>query len=168
MQLTGSQIIDEPIAFSVSVETGDEAIPISNHSAIGAHSSNSLHACLAQGQVEDLWEAMCDGCDQVYENCDFGQPVLVPECVSLSDAGIEHASSTGGITTIEGLEIHQGYWRATSTSAHVLECYNSDACRGGMTGSVGYCSEGYGGPCKWINDKLLLRVFLFQYLRYEA
>lgn len=102
--------------------------------------------------MEDLWEVVCDGCDQVYENCDFGQPVLVPECVSLSDAGIEHASSSGGVTTIEELEIDQGYWRATSTSTHVLECYNSDACRGGVTGSVGYCSGGYSGPCKWIND----------------
>lgn len=75
---------------------------------------------------------------------------MVPGCISLADARIEHASSGGGVTTIEELEIDQGYWRATPISTHALECYNGDACRGGLTGADDYCSEGYHGACKWV------------------
>lgn len=73
---------------------------------------------------------------------------MVPDCISLADARMEHASSSGGITTLEELEIDQGYWRATPISKHVLECYNGNACRGGLTGAEDYCSEGYHGACK--------------------
>lgn len=91
---------------------------------------------------------ICDGCLATYDNCIFEEPVLVPRCISMSDAGIEHASSSGGVTTIEQLNIDQGYWRVTPTSTLVLECYNSDACKGGLTGRDDYCSEGYNGACK--------------------
>lgn len=61
---------------------------------------------------------------------------------------MEHTKSSGGNTTIEGLEIDPGYWRATKTSRKVLACYNTEACKGGVTGAVDYCRAGYEGPCE--------------------
>ena len=74
--------------------------------------------------------------------------MLVPQCISMSDAGIEHASSIGGISAIEELDIDQGYWRATTDSIYILQCYNPDACKGGMTGTADFCEKGYQGPCE--------------------
>ena len=74
--------------------------------------------------------------------------MLVPQCISMSDAGIEHASSVGGVNTIEELDIDQGYWRATTDSIYVFQCYNSDACKGGLTGTPDFCEKGYQGPCE--------------------
>lgn len=107
-----------------------------------------LFTCLSyQKNEEDLWNVLCDGCHNPCEDCDFGD-MLGPECISLSDAGIEHASSDGDFTTLEKLEIDQGYWRATAYSTYVLPCYNQDACKGGMTGTAGFCRKGYQGPCE--------------------
>lgn len=71
----------------------------------------------------------------------------MPKYISVSDAWVEHASSSGGVSTIKELKIDQGYWRATPTSTQILECYNSDAYKGGVTGAEDYCSEGYNGAC---------------------
>ena len=91
---------------------------------------------------------ICEGCPTTCDNCTFEEPITVPECISLSDAGIEHAFSSGGDTTIEKLKIDKGYWRATATSTEVLKCFNGDACRGGVTGAKEFCSDGYEGACK--------------------
>ena len=91
---------------------------------------------------------VCEKCTETCEGCDFGEKILVPECITLSDAGLEHAWSGGAVTTIEGLKIDEGYWRATANSMEVLECYNGDACSGGVTGATDYCSEGYKGACE--------------------
>ena len=103
---------------------------------------------LPQGQEDDLWEVACDGCLESCKKCDFGGTVLVPECISLSEVGLEHASSDGGVTTLKELVIDEGYWRATNTSMDILECYNNDACDGGVTGMAGFCREGYHGACE--------------------
>lgn len=73
----------------------------------------------------------------------------MPECLSLSDEGIEHATSPGGVTTIQELSINEGYWRATEDSLNILECYNKQACRGGKTGAPNFCRQGYEGPCEY-------------------
>lgn len=52
--------------------------------------------------------------------------------------------------TLDKLFIEPGYWRATAFSTDILQCYNADACRGGVTGSAGYCLEGYEGPCEFL------------------
>ncbi|CAM9682647.1 unnamed protein product, partial [Laminaria digitata] len=54
--------------------------------------------------------------------------------------------SRGGNVTLENISVNQGFWRATSSSREVLQCYNENACIGGVTGSPGYCEEGYEGP----------------------
>lgn len=86
--------------------------------------------------------AICEGCE-VCDRCDFGD-MLVPECVEL----LKHAQSKEGNTTIEKLQIDKGYWRATANSKDILKCYNSDACKGGVTGAPDYCHPGYMGPCE--------------------
>ena len=103
---------------------------------------------LTQGQDDELWEVACDGCLESCKNCDFGGTVLVPECISLSEVGLEHASSDGGVATLKELVIDEGYWRATNTSMDILECYNNDACNGGVTGTAGFCRKGYHGACE--------------------
>ncbi|CAN0436421.1 unnamed protein product [Ascophyllum nodosum] len=47
------------------------------------------------------------------------------------------------------LEIERGYWRSSASSPNIFPCYNKDACRGGLTDSHDYCSEGYTGPCEF-------------------
>eukprot|EP00752_Nemacystus_decipiens_P008479 g7576.t1 len=88
------------------------------------------------------FEAVCDGCDTPCDNCSFGEPLLEPTC---SDV-LEHSNSSGGNTTIETLSVEPGYWRATTVSPNVFECYNADACLGGLTGEAAFCREGYRGP----------------------
>ncbi|CAN0402628.1 unnamed protein product, partial [Ascophyllum nodosum] len=84
--------------------------------------------------VEDPFTVVCDGCPNTSSvGCSFGEKPRGPTCTSLPEAGIEHASSQGGITTIEGLYILKGYWRATNTSPNVKRCFNTKACSGGMT-----------------------------------
>ena len=105
-------------------------------------------AFVTQGEEDEVWEVACDGCLESCKDCNFGATAFVPECISLPEAGIEHASSDGGVATLEKLVINEGYWRATATSTEVLECYNNDACNGGVSGTAGFCGEGYHGACK--------------------
>ena len=61
---------------------------------------------------------------------------------------MEHATSKGGNTTVEKLQIRKGYWRAISTSKDIYKCFNTKACTGGLTGASNYCLPGYEGPCE--------------------
>lgn len=96
-------------------------------------------------QSEDVFGTVCTGCPEPCDDCIFD--TLAPKCVTLSAAGIAHASSPGSETTIEDIVIDKGYWRATNTSTSILECYNEDACPGGIT--TGKCNTGYEGPCEY-------------------
>ncbi|CAN0255267.1 unnamed protein product [Ascophyllum nodosum] len=92
--------------------------------------------------VEDRFLAVCSGCVEC-PSCTVDKHGNVSTC---SDV-IEHSTSPGGSNvTLMTLLIDRGYWRATNKSTTVFECYNEDACKGGLTGSVDYCSEGYTGP----------------------
>lgn len=64
---------------------------------------------------------------------------------------MDHSNSSGGTVTLETLSIEPGYWRATASSTEIVPCYHADACLGGVTGTAGYCLEGYEGPCEWFN-----------------
>lgn len=90
---------------------------------------------------------VCSECS-ICSGCSFGDEKGIPTCISLTQAGVEHASSIGGTTTVEQLTIDKGYWRATNTSTNVKECFNTEACTGGLTGSSDFCLEGYEGPCE--------------------
>ena len=103
---------------------------------------------ICQGQPQELLGALCYGYPGNCDSCDYGTPIIRPECITLSNVGMTHASSRSGVTMLEDLEIDKGYWRATNSSRDILECYNGDACRGGLTGAIDYCSAGYRGPCE--------------------
>ncbi|CAN0046224.1 unnamed protein product [Laminaria digitata] len=61
---------------------------------------------------------------------------------------MQHATSSGGGTTLEHISVNRGFWGATSTSTDVLSCYRDEACLGGVTGSPDFCLKGYEGPCE--------------------
>ncbi|CAM9207691.1 unnamed protein product [Laminaria digitata] len=91
---------------------------------------------------DDPYQAACNGCQTTCDGCSFEEPPLVP----ISRDVMAHASSAGGTDTLRVLSIEPGYWRATSSSTQVNACYHADACLGGVTGTAGYCLEGYEGP----------------------
>eukprot|EP00903_Cladosiphon_okamuranus_P017273 g15917.t1 len=93
-------------------------------------------------ESNDPYEVVCDGCPTACDVCSFEEQLFPPTC----SAVLEHSTSSGGVVTLDKLIIDPGYWRATVTSEDILECYNVDACLGGVTGSAGYCLEGYEGP----------------------
>lgn len=95
-------------------------------------------------QPGDPYEAVCSGCQTLCDECIFDQPNQVPVCEGVMD----HSNSSGGNVTLETISIQPGYWRATVSSTDILECYNGDACLGGVSGTDDYCLEGYEGPCE--------------------
>ena len=97
---------------------------------------------------ENIFGTICNGCPDTCNGCSFAEVRVIPTCTSLSEAGVEHATSEGGTTTLEELYIHKGYWRAKNTSKNVFECFNTEACEGGVSGTPNYCLKGYEGPCK--------------------
>lgn len=101
---------------------------------------------IALCQADASFDTVCKGCEVECEQCVVEG--MEPLCVEQLD----HTSAAGGNTTIDLLSIDTGYWRATNTSTEILECYNTDACDGGVTGEEGYCLEGYEGPCKYATN----------------
>ena len=95
-------------------------------------------------QLDNPYEIVCDGCPTACDECSFEEQLLAPTCSVV----LEHSTSSGGVVTMDKLVIDPGYWRATESSTAILQCYNADACLGGVTGSEEYCLEGYEGPCK--------------------
>ncbi|CAN0249419.1 unnamed protein product, partial [Ascophyllum nodosum] len=65
--------------------------------------------------------------------------VTVPTC----SAALDHTSAGESGVSLEELKIDKGNWRATNTSKSVLECYNTEACKGGKSGAPDYCDTGY-------------------------
>lgn len=56
--------------------------------------------------------------------------------------------------TVADLDLENGYFRFSIESANVLECYQPDACGGGID-ATNYCKNGYEGPCKWFATDVL-------------
>lgn len=105
-------------------------------------------------QSDNIFTTACKNCGEECFNCEYGGRTEVPlKCVPLSEDGLdEHAVSYGG--PLSELIIDKGYWRATGSSKRIRECYHEKACNGGVTGTAGYCAEGYKGPCEWGNIAL--------------
>lgn len=102
-----------------------------------------FHVLQTAGDIQ--YNTVCDGCDNIEcENCKIKDGYSRPICSELLD----HTDSRGGSARLETLVMEPGYWRATNTSKNILECFNMNACRGGVTGSSEYCLRGYGGPCE--------------------
>jgi predicted outer membrane repeat protein len=51
---------------------------------------------------------------------------------------------------ISTLQVASGLWRTSCVTLKTYQCFNSDACSGGVavTSTDGYCATGYKGPCK--------------------
>lgn len=58
---------------------------------------------------------------------------------------MEHTTSPNVNGTLETLELEPGYWRSSTTSREIKECYETDSCVGG---TEEYCAVGYDGPCE--------------------
>ncbi|CAM9233132.1 unnamed protein product [Scytosiphon promiscuus] len=150
MRLAGTASVINS-SFVEKVSADGEGSAISNIGLITSVKNTSFHGnvfdCGAGMFVDfevsrDPFETVCSGCETTCDGCAFDDLVLVPTC----EEAMEHSNSSGGTGTVEMLVIESGYWRATSSSPHVLECYYGPACLGGVTGTAGYCLEGYEGP----------------------
>lgn len=83
-----------------------------------------------------------DGCKSDLSNVMIDRETI-PTC-ELIPEGVWPSS-----TTLLTFDIKEGYYRTSTESPIVLECYQPDACIGG-TNSSNYCAIGYEGPCKTI------------------
>ena len=104
--------------------------------------------CIVRIQEYDSrYTTVCDGCPerQDCDDCTIDHETNRPTC----SAVLDHTSAKVAGILLEELEIDNGYWRATSTSKLIFKCYNTDACKGGKTGTHSYCDTGYAdkGPC---------------------
>lgn len=97
----------------------------------------------AQDNASSL-AAICQDCDTLCNGCNIENNTPVLRCTTM----IDHAKSGTVTTTIEGVIVEPGYWRASSQSRNVLACFNANACLGGLTGDPDFCLIGYKGPCE--------------------
>ncbi|CAN0496997.1 unnamed protein product, partial [Laminaria digitata] len=67
-------------------------------------------------------------------------------CVTIEDGQGVDCARPGA--TLVSLPIRKGYWRSSSTSLLVHECFHSEACAGNteVSSSDDYCENGYRGP----------------------
>ncbi|CAN0107425.1 unnamed protein product, partial [Hapterophycus canaliculatus] len=49
--------------------------------------------------------------------------------------------------TLETLVIEPGFFRSSTASTDIRECFHEEACVGGVVPSE-YCATGYTGPCE--------------------
>ena len=87
--------------------------------------------------------AQClDGCESDLTDVTIDTDTL-PTCEPLPE-GVRSSTTA---TTLQSFDIEEGYYRISTESPIVLECYQKDACIGGVNFS-NYCAIGYDGPCK--------------------
>lgn len=93
------------------------------------------------------FEVVCSRCP------DFGSSNVSidsethPVCADLPE-GVRALSSGA---TLSSFDLEEGYYRTSSESHVVIECFNEDACLGGRTAGE-YCARGYEGPCEYDID----------------
>ena len=150
LRLAGTTSIDD-CHFIENISDEGEGAAISNIGVVNIRGNNTFsgntYNCetnmyLDYMEVDNPFEAICDGCEIECTNCVFSEGTVEPICSIVLD----HSMSIGGQTTLEDISIEDGFWRATTTSKEILQCHNEDACLGGVTGSEGYCEVGYEGP----------------------
>lgn len=83
-----------------------------------------------------------DGCDSDLSNVRIDNEML-PICEPIP-LGVKSSRTA---TTLQRFDLEKGYFRTSADSPNVLECYQPDACVGGIDPSD-YCDIGYTGPCK--------------------
>lgn len=104
--------------------------------------------CLRQQTSPDTcrFEVACgqclDGCDSDLRNVAIERTML-PTCEPIP-AGVWPSSTA---IVLQTFDVKKGYFRISSESPIVLECFQKDACIGGINAS-NYCAIGYEGPCE--------------------
>ncbi|CAM9706213.1 unnamed protein product [Ascophyllum nodosum] len=84
------------------------------------------------------YDTECSACGNC-ENCTLRNKDKVRVCEPV----LMHTTSPSADGTLESLEVQRGFWRSSSTSKDVRECYQMDACIGG---AEHYCASGRTGP----------------------
>ncbi|CAN0361070.1 unnamed protein product [Scytosiphon promiscuus] len=64
----------------------------------------------------------------------------------LCEPVLAHSTSLAPDGTLESLQMLPGYWRRSTTSRDIRECYEPAACVGG---TQELCASGYEGPCEY-------------------
>ncbi|CAM9117457.1 unnamed protein product [Sphacelaria rigidula] len=151
LSLSGTASVSN-CTFVENTSAEDEGPAISNVGSIltidNTSFADSAFAC-APGkylgyEMSTNWSStVCNGCGVLCTECHFHpRQIETPACYG----ELEHSESAGGKRTVQMLSIERGYWRATKNSTVVRQCYNTDACLGGITGSANFCQDGYEGP----------------------
>lgn len=87
--------------------------------------------------------AQCPGgCERELSNVTIERSTL-PACDPIP-VGVWPSPNS---TTLQTFDLKEGYYRTSVESPVVLECYQKDACSGGINPD-GYCAIGYTGPCE--------------------
>lgn len=97
---------------------------------------------------------LCTRClDEVCSRCSTGgEGVINPNLVQIDGLTVCAEAPPGTSvpssgTTVETLVVDKGYYRTSNQSHVVLECYQKNACTGGIAIET-ICAAGYKGPCK--------------------
>ena len=87
------------------------------------------------------YDTACDSCP--VEDYDCTIPYY--DIVQLCEPVLKHTTSSALDGTLETLRLEPGYWRSSNRSRDIRECYEADACVGGVQD---LCASGYEGPCE--------------------
>ena len=102
----------------------------------------SYYFCDRHDRQVSAYETACEACPEQCSTC----AIQDPDRAQLCEPVLEFTTSRTADGTLESLDVEPGYWRSSSTSKEIRECYHGPACVGG---SEGYCETGYEGPCEW-------------------
>ena len=104
----------------------------------------NIISCLSNRLQESAYSTACYKCPEQDQctNC----TVLNGDKVQVCEPVLAHTSSPSPNGTLRSLELQKGFWRSSSTSKDIRECYEEKACVGG---AFDYCAIGYTGPCKY-------------------
>jgi hypothetical protein len=122
----------------------------------GSSFSNSSASCCYANAAAQLSASSCVDVDSSSsigrgsECCSADYYIDAGRCVQCT---YELACAAVGTNTAT-LQLAAGLWRPRLDSTIVFECYNADACAGGValtSSTQDYCTAGYTGPCKYIS-----------------
>jgi hypothetical protein len=111
-------------------------------------SDNTGGCCFAAGYGISSQAERCDDIDNGDSRhcCTKTQYSNGTACIACSDT---YNCTVLGITSAQ-VPLRTGHWRENLTVPRSRECWNVDACKGGvaLSSTDEYCSEGYTGNCK--------------------
>lgn len=88
-------------------------------------------------------------CQQCLGGCEVDQMIAmverntIPACEDIPNGVLQLST-----TTLATFHLMEGYYRVSAQSRVIRECYQVEACSGGID-HLNYCATGYTGPCKY-------------------